>query len=161
MPYRETEPDTLALWPHRSLSRHGFVWFIGLTAGFLALPLATQLGTAVLWGLLPFMAAVVAGIWAALRASYRTDKEELTLTPEEIRLVRHSPGQASREWRANPYWVRPELHPRGGPVPDYLTLSGGGRVVELGAFLTAEERRALHDHLQARLNQMRQSAPPP
>ena len=38
-----------------------------------------------------------------------------------------------------------ELHPR--PVEDYLTLTDGQRVIELGAFLSPDERRALHAEL--------------
>jgi uncharacterized membrane protein len=46
------------------------------------------------------------------------------------------------------------LHKKGGPVPEYITLAGGPREVELGAFLSEEERvtlapelrRALQDH---------------
>ncbi len=56
---------------------------------------------------------------------------------------------------ANPHWVKPKLHPTGGPVPHYLTLTGGPRVVELGAFLTEDERKILHGELRARLADLR------
>jgi len=36
-------------------------------------------------------------------------------------------------------------------VPQYLTLSGGDRQVELGAFLTPQERLALKDMLERQL----------
>ena len=36
-------------------------------------------------------------------------------------------------------------------MPDYLTLEGGPRVVEIGAFLTPEERQSLEAELRARL----------
>ena len=45
-----------------------------------------------------------------------------------------------KDWEANPYWVRAKLHTKGGPVPNYLTLTGGAREVELGRFLTPLER---------------------
>jgi uncharacterized membrane protein len=32
-------------------------------------------------------------------------------------------------------------------VPDYVTLTGAGREVEIGAFLTEDERRALFSEL--------------
>lgn len=159
MPYRPTTPDHYLLWPHRSLSRHGFVWFIGLTSALLLLPLLTQLGRLALWALLPFLLGAVAAIWVALRRSYRTDSEELSLTRDEIRITRHSPGKADRVWAANPYWVRPALLPSGGPVPDYLTLTGNGRSVELGAFLTQRERRDLYALICTRLAEARALTP--
>ena len=62
-------------------------------------------------------------------------------------LTRHDPGRADRTWRGNPYWVRLKLD--AGPVEDYLTLTDGGREIELGAFLSPEERRALYTELAA------------
>jgi len=50
-------------------------------------------------------------------------------------------------WRADPHWIAIKLTPKGGPVEHYLTLSGGGREVELGAFLTPDERVKLNEDL--------------
>ena len=36
-------------------------------------------------------------------------------------------------------------------MPNYVTLTGGGREVEIGAFLTEEERIALYDDLKEKL----------
>jgi hypothetical protein len=47
------------------------------------------------------------------------------------------------------------LHESGGPVPHYLTLSGGGRVVELGAFLTEAERVTLKGEIERLLVTLR------
>ncbi len=160
MPQTDPARQEFKLRPYRSLTPRGFVWFIGLTAGLLGLPLLAQLGTAGLWVLLPFLVAAVWGVWLALKVSYRTESETLTLTPTEIVVVRHRPGRADQVWRANPYWVQIRLHPTQGPVPDYLTLKGAGREVELGAFLTPAERRALHDLLLKRLSDLRVALPP-
>ena len=139
----------LRLWPHRSLPRRGFVWFIGITAALLAVPLVPLIGSPVLWGLLPFMLLALWGIWAALTRSYRDGGvvEDLTLWPDRITLTRQGPGGQNRAWQANPHWVELSLYPEDGPVPHYLTLRGGGREVELGAFLSEDERLALHGDL--------------
>lgn len=154
MPYQwssDTPPGEacLRLWPHRSLPRRGFVWFIAVTAGLLTLTLLPGLGTPALWVMLPFLAATVAGVWVALQHSYKTGQvtEDLTLTRDLITLNRRNPGQAPQVWQANPHWVRATLHPTGGPVAGYLTLTGNQRKVELGAFLTAPERQQIHDRL--------------
>ena len=157
MPY-EWLPSTadqqrLHLWPYRSLPRRGMVWFIGGTAALIAVPLIGVLGTPVLWALLPFLLATIAAIWWALERSFRDGEivEDLTLTPDQITLTRHGPRGKRQNWQANPHWVRLTLHATGGPVPQYLTMKGEGREVEIGAFLTEEERRRLcaeiTDHL--------------
>lgn len=163
MPYRWTQPrpdtHTLEARPFRSLPPRGFVVFIAATASFLALPLLALLGHKALWAMLPFLLGILWAIWRALAASYRSGAvlERLEITPERITLTRQTPGQPARHWQANPHWVRAELHPTGGPVPDYLTLAGGPRPVELGAFLTPAERRQLHGELVARLQQARRA----
>lgn len=144
----------LHLWPHRSLTQRGFVGFVGLTATLIAVPLLATLGSPVLWALLPFLLGTIWAIWFALRKNGRDRDivEDLTLTPDRLTLVRHGPKGKRQDWAANPYWVRVTLHATGGPVPNYLTLKGEGREVELGAFLSEEERVALTDELIARLH---------
>jgi uncharacterized membrane protein len=162
MPYRwtrTTSPDgwCLTLWPHRSMTPEGFAGFLGASFAMAAVPLLAVLGSPILWGLLPFALGTLALTWMFLRRSL-TDRalvEELTLAPGTARLTRREPRRADRHWQANPHWIRAELHPKGGPVENYLTLAGGGRTVELGAFLTPEERAALHGELSDRLAQLR------
>jgi len=146
---RDTPNWQLSLWPYRSLLRKDFVLFIGATAALVSLPLLSLLGQAVLWGLLPFFGLMLAGIWYALHVSYRRGEvlEELTVDQTRARLVRHNPKGGTQEWEANRYWVTVHLHPKGGPVDNYITLRGGDREVEIGAFLDLEERKALYDEL--------------
>lgn len=148
MPTAENESH-LHLWPYRSLPRRGMVWFIGGTAALIGVPLVAVAGTPVLWGLLPFLLATIAAIWWALERSFRDGEiiEDLTLAANQITLVRHGPRGRRQDWQANPHWVRLTLHAKAGPVPDYLTLTGNGREVELGAFLTPAERVALRGEL--------------
>ncbi|MCL4189342.1 MAG: DUF2244 domain-containing protein [Rhodobacteraceae bacterium] len=165
MPYRWTEepapgtalPWRLRLWPHRSLSRAGFAAFVGTTAVFLALPLLALIGSPVVWGLLPFLGLVLWLLWWALERSYADAglSEELVLWSDRIEIIRRDPRGREQRWTANPYFVRVVLRHEGGPVENYLTLAGGGREVELGAFLTPDERVALHETLQAALAAVR------
>ncbi|MFN3724373.1 MAG: DUF2244 domain-containing protein [Paracoccaceae bacterium] len=158
MPYQWLPPDLtdtntrhLRLWPYRSLPQRGFVWFIGGTSALIALPLLSVLGSPVLWGLLPFLVLAVGGIWIALQRSYRDGEivEDLTLSPALVTLTRQGPRKARAEWQANPHWVRVEVHATGGPVPQYVTLRGGPRPVEIGSFLSEEERVSLSAELRA------------
>lgn len=148
-PPHQTPQWRLSLWPYRSLLRKDFVIFIGATAALVALPLLTLLGEPVMWGLLPFFLMMIGGVWFALHVSYRRGEvlEELSVDDTNAYLVRHNPKGDVQEWQANRYWVSVHLHPKGGPVENYITLRGGDREVEIGSFLDAAERLALYDDL--------------
>ena len=157
MPYCWHSPTRLTLWPHRSLPARGFALFIGVTAALLAVPLVSQLGSSTLWVLLPFLLAALAAIWFALRKNHRDREilEQLTLSPDTLTLTHRQGRAAPLEWAGNPYWTRPVIYPTGGKVPQYLTLKGSGREVELGAFLTEDERLALKAQLDLALAALR------
>ena len=156
-PTQSREPQRLQLWAHQSLGPKGFVGFVGITSIMLALPLITQIGHPGLWVLLPCLLVALAGLWAALTRNRqdRSVTEVLTLSADHVTLNRHGPRGLRQDWQANPHWLRLTLHPTGGPVPQYLTLSGGGRVVELGAFLTQAERVTLKAEIEQRLADLR------
>jgi uncharacterized membrane protein len=147
---------TLRLWPHQSLTPRGMVVFLSVTALLAALPLAGLIGQGALWLILACVLAVYGGVWTAIRRNQaaRAQTEVLRLTAAQVDLVRSDAGRPDRHWSANPHWVDVAMTP-GGPVPAYLTMRGNGRTVELGAFLTADERQHLHDELRARLHRLR------
>ncbi len=152
--WSQSEPDAcrLRLWPYRSLGPRGFAAFIGATALMLAV-LPRFSAPRSFWGLLPFIVAVVAGMWWALRRSWQDAavSEVLTLDHDRVAIRRTDPDGTVRDWEANPYWTAVNLRPLGGPVAQYLTLKGAGREVELGAFLTPEERVRLAEDLRLRI----------
>ena len=166
MPYKWThtgENENLAclqLWPHSSLPSGGFVGFIAVTFALILLPLFPLLGTAVLWGVLPFLMVTVAAIWLALKRSYHDHNilETLSLEANDVQLRRRNPKGDQQEWDCNVYWAKLSIYPSGGPVPNYLTLTGNGREVEIGAFLSEEERPVLYAELSDFLAQNNQPA---
>lgn len=123
--------------------------FILITCVMLTFPLFPLLGTVILWGLLPFMVLAVAALWYALQRSYESGNllEELTIDPAEIHLTRTNPKGDVQEWDCNSYWAQVAMHPTGGPVAHYITLKGKGREVEIGAFLSEDERKALYGEI--------------
>ena len=147
----------LHLWPYRSLPRRGFVFFIGVTFALLSVPLIAVVGSPVLWGLLPFVMGALGLMWWLLERNYRDGEmiEEFRLWSDRVELTRHEPRGKPRHWEANPYWVRVEMHATGGPVENYITLKGAGREVEIGAFLSADERQTLFGELQQALSRVR------
>lgn len=158
MPYEWTEaPEPeLHLWQHRSLTPGGFATFMGATALLAALPLGALIGTRALLMVLGFFALIIGALWwAIVRHYHASDRREiLRLSPDEAELTHLRPKEAPREWRANPFWVTPVLH-RDHKIRHYLTLRGGPREVELGAFLTPGERKQLYEDLTFRLSELR------
>lgn len=139
----------LHLWPYRSLPKRGFAAAIGFAYVMLMIPIAAFVGTTAMWWLLVPGLIAIAGLWWFIDRSYRDGEilEELTIWPDHIRLTRTGPHRKFAEWEANPHWVTLQKHTSGGPVKHYLTLKGNGREVEIGAFLSEDERPTLHDDL--------------
>lgn len=158
MPYEWTTPpgDTLQhlrLWPHQSLPPRGFAGFILVTFILILIPTLPLLGTALLWGLLPFMLLAVAGLYVALRRNHKSRQieEVLSLNHDTARLRHITAKGEVKNWDCNRYWTRVTKYDSDGPVPHYVTLRGNGREVEIGAFLSEDERIALFEDLQRRL----------
>lgn len=152
MPYHWTNTDDvrrLEVTQHQSMTPKGFVLFMGSTLVLVAIPLIAVLGTPTLWVLLAFVATAIGGVWFAITRNQTdgTQSETLTIGPEMAELIHRDARGHEQSWSANPYWVTVHLHPGDKPVEHYLTLKGSGREVELGAFLSPEERKALYEEL--------------
>lgn len=158
MPYEWTSPPNrspqqMRLWPHQSLPPKGFAAFVLATFTLILIPTFTLLGTVLLWGMLPFVLMAVGGIYFALQSNYKSRQieEVFTLGSDTARLTHRTPKGEVKEWECNRYWTTVTKYEKDGPVPHYITLRGEGREVEIGAFLSEEERVALYDDLQRSL----------
>ena len=160
MPYdirddiKDTQIKIIEVWPYNSLKPKGFVLFLGSTFVLISLPLFNVLGTTVFWGLLPFLLVAFMGVWFALRQSLndRQILEQLTISKEEIALIRQNPTGEHKRWVCSPYWAKLKIYETEGPVANYITLTGNGREVELGAFLSEDERKTLYEELEQLLD---------
>ena len=96
------------------------------------------------------------GIWFALRKSLKDRQilEKLTLYKDELILIRQDPTGEQKEWVCSPYWSKLRMYDKEGPVANYITLSGNGREVELGSFLSEDERKELYSDLNRLLNKL-------
>ena len=133
----------VTLWPNRSLSAIGFrntmiIVIVGSAIGIAPIFLVT--GS--LWVLL-FVIVPVATLYFFFMRNYHDGRltEELRIYPNVIAVERREPSGKTHRWHANPYWVKVKLQDK--HVEHYLTLEGNQRTIELGAFLSPEERRTL------------------
>lgn len=159
-PFQRSDPPVwrVRLWPHRSLSPQGFRWIMGLTAAGLCLPLIALAPTGASLALAPYAAGAFGLLWLFLKLSYFSGRltEELLLWPDAIAVERREPMGAIKRWAANPYWVDIDTTDT-REIQNYLTLRGGGRRIELGAFLTPEERAELAAELRSQISRLTRS----
>ena len=148
------------LRPHRSLPAKGFVWTIGIAAGLMTVPLFPLLGSFALWGLLPHLLFALWLLWYLLRRNTRDGElqEDIKIWNDLMTVYRFNPRKKDQTWQANPYWVEVGIkdHPH---IKNYLTLRGGDREIEIGAFLTPEERLELRNQIDDVLRRVRNGSP--
>ncbi len=159
-PFSRKDPPVwrMRLWPHRSLSPQGFRGIMMLTAAGLALPLVALAPTGASLALAPYAGAAFLMLWLFLKISYFTGRltEEVRLWPDAIAVERREPLGRVRRWSANPYWVDIDMTDT-KQIQRYLTLRGSGRRIELGSFLTPEERVDLAEELRHRINGLKRT----
>lgn len=148
----------LTIWPNRSMPISGFRNVIYFTAAMLALPLIPLLGSPIGWALLPFLLATLFLLWFFIRKNYRDGRlhEVLKVWRDAITVERFEANGNVKRWHANPFWVHINFKER-AKLENYLTLKGNGREIELGAFLSPEERVALKEELETVLKDIRES----
>lgn len=150
---------SLTLWPHRSLPRHQVLGVVAVALAGFSLPMAGLIGGDAFWVVAAFDAATLAMLCILLGLTYRTGRvcERLEIWPDRLRVERTEPNGRRQVWTANPHWVRVSLHdtPR---ISDYLVLSASGKEVELGAFLTPQERRELAEEIRRGLSDAARAA---
>ena len=116
----------------------------------MVLSILALLDNGVMWIIAAALGTALIAIWVALKASWRrgTVREELAIWIDKVHLRRMDPDGSCQVWQANPYWVDVEMQQTGGPVPNYPTLCGRGRTVEIGSLLSEQSRPELAQYLQ-------------
>jgi uncharacterized membrane protein len=141
------------LTPHRSLNRTGFTVLMGLLCliSFGAGMVFLLMGA---WPVFAFFGLDVLAIWWAFRVNFRTasEREEIRVTPSELRVRRTSHRGHVAEWVLNPLWVR--LDQTGDPEfgIERLYLVSSGRRVSIASFLGPEEKASFAKALLTALN---------
>jgi len=141
------------LTPHRSLNRTGFLVLmaflcaISFAAGMVFLLMGA-------WPVFGFFGLDLLAIWWAFRINFRSARgarEEITVTPSELRVRRVSHRGHVAEWVLNPLWVRldQQVHQEYGV--ERLYLVSRGHHVSIGRFLGPVEKASFAKALNAAL----------
>ena len=140
------------LTPHRSLNRTGFI----LVMAFLTV-ISFATGVAFLlmgaWPVFGFLGLDVLAIYVAFKINFRRARarEEITVTPSELRLRRISHRGHVMEWVLNPVWVQLDQISHEEFGIERLYLVSRGKRVSVGSFLGPEEKASFSKALRAGL----------
>ncbi len=145
------------LVPHCSLSVRGAVVFFGVLCfgTFAVAGFATSLGY---WPVLPFAGAEMLLLGWALKTNMarRFQRESIEISETEV-AIEHT-GTTPRRVVFPRHWARVKIRRPKSPLHrGQLVIESHGRGLEVGKFLTEEERRQLAAELRLLIGDMNQS----
>lgn len=152
--------QTIELRPNSALTPQGARWFFAsLCAPVLAIGMSFALRG--LWPILPFAGLELLVLAWALRASLARRDQHQSVTVTETSIAIDSQLRGRREQVVfSRHWAHVKLRRAAAPWhPSRLTIESHGRVCEVGAFLTEEERRGLARRLQRLIGRINESPP--
>ncbi len=131
------------LTPNRSLGPRGFFILMAFVSSisFAAGVLFISMGA---WPVFGFFGLDVLLIYGAFKLNYHAglQHETIEINGEQLEITQISPSGQSKKWHFNRYWVRVEhfldLEEEYDNQP--LTLTSHGRTLEIGSFLSNEEK---------------------
>jgi len=138
------EPPTLfsaMLTPHRSLNRAGFLILMAFLSlvSFAAGVTFLMLGA---WPVFGFFGLDVLAVYFAFRTNFAraTAREEISVTPTELRVRRVSHHGAVSEFSFNPLWVRLDRQVHEEYGIERLALVSRGKSLTIASFLGPDEK---------------------
>ena len=140
----------MRLAPNRSLDSNGTkIVFLLIACGFL-LPIIPFIGSPIGTTLTIFSGLTFYLFLIMLQRNFQQGNtfEEIFISKSKIVVVHQEKNKKQKTWEGNPYWTRVTLDINNPKLKNYLTLAGKGRHIELGAFLSPDERIQLRDKIQ-------------
>ena len=147
----------IRLAPNRSLDSYGTkVVFAVIAFGFL-LPIIPFIGSPIGTTLTIFSGLTFYLFLTLLQKNFQQGStfEEILISKNKIIVVHQEKNKEQMTWECNPYWTKVHLDINNPRLKNYLTLAGKGKHIELGAFLSPNERLELRDKIQNALAKAR------
>jgi uncharacterized membrane protein len=151
----------IVLYPNRSLGRTGFAVLMGAIV-----LVSTAIGAGFMmvgaWQVTGFLGLDVVLLFLAFRWQDREARraEFVRLDQGGLTVRRLEPDGSSQSWNFEPYWLRVSIE-AAGRHDRRLLLRSHGHQLEIGAFLTQDERQELARALEAALREHRAAPPGP
>jgi len=149
----EAQIFSALLTPHRSLNRTGFlaVMLFLSVVSFVTGMVFLMMGA---WPVFGFFGLDVLVIWWAFKVNFRTARarEEIVVTPSELRVRRVSHRGEVAEFVFNPLWVRLDQEIDEDFGIEHLYLISRGRRILIASFLGPDEKASFYKGLVEALN---------
>ena len=145
------------LHPHASLTPRGFFLLMAFI-GVISFCAGVAFVIAGAWPVFGFFGIDMVLVYLAFKLNYRDARryETLQLTDTTLTVERIAPSGKRERWRFQPYWLQVDIED--SPASDStLTLRSHGRAVEIGSFLTIDEKIDLANALRNELSKLRTS----
>jgi len=143
------------LYPHRSLGRKGYTILLAGTAAIVGVYGLVFLVIGA-WPIFGFLGGEWLLFWFLFRKNHRGDDraERIRLYPDYLLFERFDKRGGLTAERLQPYWLNVILE-QAGDLDNRLYLRTHGKQIQIGAFLSAKERRDLATELRAVLHRHR------
>ena len=141
--------ERLSIWPHRSLSRKGFIILMSILGGLLfTIGLGFFLAGA--WPVIGFLGAELLIVWGGFKLNYQAAKKRETIetTADTVTVKRTDASGKASATKFPLGWIKVRLKPAGASPnsssqPQQVFLSSHGIETEIGHFLHPAEKPAL------------------
>ena len=136
--------------PNRSLDTHGTKVVSGIMACGFMLPIIPFIGSPVGTTLTIFSGLTFYLFLTLLQKNFQQGNtfEEILISKRKIIVIHKEKNKEQKTWEGNPYWTRVNVDIHNPKLKNYLTLAGKGKHIEVGAFLSPDERIELRDKIQ-------------
>ena len=149
------EPSFLRarLVPNRSLDKHGTKIVAGIIACGFLLPIIPFIGSPIGTTLTIFSGLTFYLFLSLLQKNFQEGHtfEEILISKRKVIVVHKEKNKEQKTWEGNPYWTKVNVDAHNPKLKNYLTLAGSGKYIEVGAFLSPDERIELRDKIQIAL----------
>ncbi|NQW00046.1 MAG: DUF2244 domain-containing protein [Rhodospirillales bacterium] len=148
---KNQERFCLELRPNRSGTLRGIHIIFGFLL-FVFVPTGVVFSLLGAWPVSGFMGAELLLLYGALRLNQRASQasERLELTDSLCTVERIDPWGRQRSWQFQPQWLRVDFI-KSGDFVAHLSLNSKGERLNLGHFLSPDEKSTVADHLKRAL----------
>ncbi len=136
--------------PNRSLSVEGTIIVFLILAVGLIFPIIPFLGSQIGITLTLFSGATLYLFLFFLGKSFQSGQmfEEIKISSDKVEIIHKERNKEKLIWEGNPFWTKVKMQDKENKIENYLTIVEKGRHIELGAFLSPDERLNLKNEIQ-------------